>query len=56
VGGNIENNNIEIEMVRQDLITPKSSEESTEDEGKSTTSGSGEDTGNDTGDDSGDMV
>ena len=54
--GNIENNNIEIEMVRQDLITPKSSEESTEDEGKSTTSGSGEDTGNDNSDDSGDMV
>ena len=54
-GGNIEdsieNNNIEIEMVKQEL-TPKSSQESTEEEGKSTTSGSGED---DTGDDS-DMV
>ena len=54
-GGNIEdsieNNNIEIEMVKQEL-TPKSSQESTEEESKSTTSGSGED---DTGDDS-DMV
>jgi len=50
-GGNIEdsieNNNIEIEMVKQEL-TPKSSQESTEEEGKSTTSGSGEETGDDT--------
>lgn len=43
----IENNNIEIEMVKQDLITTNPSEELLED--KSTTSGSGEDTGDDTG-------
>ena len=42
---NTEGNKIEIEMVKQDL-TPKSSEESIE-EGKSTTSGSGEETGDD---------
>jgi hypothetical protein len=38
----LENKDIEIEMVRQDLITPKSSEESSE-ESKSTTSASGDD-------------